>query len=130
MAPASSHGHRLSLLAILGRPAGRPQLATAEGAPQGEVALLAFNRETSEAEGVAALIRRLNQRGAPPEEILVFMRSDHNGAFSRPIKQALDALALATLTPRPLSTCSRNRGIDECSLSFDCLSIDVIRWYG
>ena len=83
----------------LGRPAGRPRLAAADGSPPGDVALLAFERETSEAQGVAALIQRLNQRGVPPEEILVLMRSDHNGAFSRPIKEALDALGIRYSDP-------------------------------
>ncbi|HME33536.1 MAG TPA: ATP-dependent helicase [Terriglobales bacterium] len=78
----------------LGRPAGRPRLAAADGSPPGDVALLAFDRETSEAQGVAALIQNLNQRGVLPEEILVLMRSDHNGAFSRPIKEAMDALGI------------------------------------
>ena len=78
----------------LGRPAGRPRLAAADGSPPGDVALLAFDRETSEAQGVAALIQRLNQRGVLPEEILVLMRSDHNGAFSRPIKEAMDELGI------------------------------------
>jgi len=83
----------------LGRPAGRPRLVAADGSPPGDVALLAFDREVSEAQGVAALIQGLNQRGVPPEEILVLMRSDHNKAFSRPIKEALDALGIRYSDP-------------------------------
>ncbi|MGH9398355.1 MAG: UvrD-helicase domain-containing protein [Terriglobia bacterium] len=83
----------------LGRPAGRPRLTAAGGSPPGDVALLAFARETSEAQGVAALIQRLNQRGVPPEEILVLMRGDHNGTFSSPIKAALDALSIPYSDP-------------------------------
>jgi DNA helicase-2/ATP-dependent DNA helicase PcrA len=83
----------------LGRPAGRPRLTAADGSPPGDVALLAFDRETSEAQGVAALIQRLNQRRVPPEEILVLMRGDHNGTFSKPIKAELDALRIPCSDP-------------------------------
>jgi DNA helicase-2/ATP-dependent DNA helicase PcrA len=83
----------------LSRPAGRPRLTAADGSPPGDVALLAFDRETSEAQGVAALVQRLNQRGVVPEEILVLMRGDHNGTFSRPIKEALDALGIRYSDP-------------------------------
>jgi len=46
-----------------------------------------------------ALIQRLNQRGVPPEEILVLMRGDHNGTFSRPIKAVLDRLRILYSDP-------------------------------
>ena len=83
----------------LGRPAGRPRLTAIAGSPPGEVALLAFDRETSEAQGVAALIQSLNFRGVLPEEILVLVRGDHNGAFSGPIKEALDVLGIPFSDP-------------------------------
>lgn len=73
----------------LDRPPGRPRLATAPGSPPGEVALLAFDREASEAQGVAGLVDDLIHKEVPPEEILVLMRGDHNGTFSGPIKAAL-----------------------------------------
>lgn len=41
------------------RPRGRPRLTSVEGSPDGDVALLAFDDETAEARGVAALIRQL-----------------------------------------------------------------------
>jgi DNA helicase-2/ATP-dependent DNA helicase PcrA len=41
----------------------------------------------------------LNQHGVRPEEILVLMRGDHNGTFSRPIKEALDALGIRYSDP-------------------------------
>jgi DNA helicase II / ATP-dependent DNA helicase PcrA len=83
----------------LGRPHGRPPLTAVEGSPPGEVALLAFDREGSEAQGVALLIQRLNQLGVPSDQILVLLRGDHNGAFSRPIKEALDALQVPYSDP-------------------------------
>jgi DNA helicase-2/ATP-dependent DNA helicase PcrA len=73
------------------RPRDRPALACATGSPAGEVALLAFPSEITEARGVATLIQYLIQsEHVPAEEILVLLRGDHNGTFSRPIKDALD----------------------------------------
>jgi DNA helicase II / ATP-dependent DNA helicase PcrA len=82
------------------RPRARPALAPAEGSPDGEVALLAFRGEVAEASGVAALIQQLiDLDHVPPEEILVLLRGDHNGTFSRPIKDALDELGIAYSDP-------------------------------
>jgi DNA helicase-2/ATP-dependent DNA helicase PcrA len=82
------------------RPTGRPRLASAEGLPAGEVALLAFDDEAAEARGVAALVRQLAERERiPAEEILVLLRGDHNGMFSRPIKRELDALRIRYSDP-------------------------------
>lgn len=83
-----------------GRPHDRPMLACADGSPDGEVALLAFRSEVSEARGIAALIQQLIVRDhVPAEEILVLLRGDHNGTFSRPIKESLDALGIAHSDP-------------------------------
>lgn len=83
----------------LSRPRGRPPLTAVEGSPEGEVALLAFNREASEAQGVASLVQRLNRLGVPSNQVLVLLRGDHNGAFSGPIKRALDALQIPYSDP-------------------------------
>jgi DNA helicase-2/ATP-dependent DNA helicase PcrA len=70
------------------RPSGRLRLRSAAGSPEGEVALLSFEDERSEAEGIALLVQRLrDQDEIPPGEILVLLRSDHNGSFSTPIKE-------------------------------------------
>jgi superfamily I DNA/RNA helicase len=83
-----------------GRPHDRPALACAAGSPDGEVALLGFRSEVVEANGIAALIRQLTERDVvPAEEILVLLRGDHNGTFSRPIKAALDELRIAYSDP-------------------------------
>jgi len=83
-----------------GRPHDRPALVCADGSPDGEVALLAFRGEVAEARGIAALIRLLIERDhVPAEEILVLLRGDHNGTFSRPIKEALDDLEIAYSDP-------------------------------
>jgi DNA helicase II / ATP-dependent DNA helicase PcrA len=84
----------------LGRPHDRPALACAAGSADGEVALLGFRGEVTEAHGIAALIRQLIQRDhVAPEEILVLLRGDYNGTFSRPIKAALDELHIAYSDP-------------------------------
>jgi DNA helicase-2/ATP-dependent DNA helicase PcrA len=83
----------------LGRPHGRPPLTALEGSPPGEVALLAFDREGSEAQGVALLVQRLNRLGVSADQILVLLRGDHNGAFSRPIKEQLDAIQVPYSDP-------------------------------
>ena len=49
-------------LAHPGRAADRPRLTSAEGSRQGEVALLSFQANAPEAEGVAALVEGLVQR--------------------------------------------------------------------
>jgi superfamily I DNA/RNA helicase len=75
----------------LGRPADRPTLRSAEGSSPGEVALLAFRDENTEARGVAEIIHQLiHEAHVPPEEILVLMRGDPNGTFSRPIKESAE----------------------------------------
>jgi DNA helicase-2/ATP-dependent DNA helicase PcrA len=82
------------------RPHDRPALACAPGSPDGEVALLAFRGEAAEADGVAALIEQLIKRDrVPAEEILLLLRGDHNGTFSRPIRDALDELDIAYSDP-------------------------------
>ena len=72
-----------------GRPLGWPRLRCADGSLPGEVALLAFDDDLAEAVGVAHLVHHLiNNELVPAEEILVLLRGDHNGMFSRPIKNA------------------------------------------
>ncbi len=82
------------------RPHERAPLAAAEGSPPGEVALLNFRGDVAEARGIAALVLQLRDRNhLPPEEILVLLRGDHNGTFSNPIKQALDAVGVPYSDP-------------------------------
>lgn len=77
----------------LDRPKTRPPLVPAEGSPPGKCALLSFENENEEASSVALLIQRLIEaEKVPPAEILVLLRGDHNGAFSKPLKEALRSL--------------------------------------
>lgn len=73
----------------LDRPPGRPRLTSRADAPEGEVALLSFRDNDAEARGVAKAVAGLVSEGIAPEEILVLLRSDHNGSFSGPIKTYL-----------------------------------------
>jgi ATP-dependent DNA helicase UvrD/PcrA len=82
------------------RPAARGGLQCAVGAPDGEVTLLSFAGEVAEARGVAALAHDLVTRdGISPSEILILMRSDHNGQFSRRIKEELERREIAFSDP-------------------------------
>lgn len=82
------------------RPRGRPRLQSAEGSPPGEVGLLAFAGEASEAAGIARIIQRLiDVEHIPASEILVLLRGDHNGVFSRPIKERLKKLSIPFSDP-------------------------------
>lgn len=69
----------------------RPPLHAVAGAPEGEVALLAFRSERAEANGVAELVHQLiTHEHIEAKDILILLCSDHNGMFSKPIKDALD----------------------------------------
>jgi DNA helicase-2/ATP-dependent DNA helicase PcrA len=85
------------------RPADRPALQAAATAPEGEVALLSFAGEVAEARGVAALARRLIQNEVPASEIIILMRSDHNGQFSRRIKQELSNVNIEYSDPNTVN---------------------------
>lgn len=73
------------------RRSGKPRLIPAESASEGEVALLAFGGERAEARGVGDIVRKLlDSENIPPSEIMILMRSDHNGRFSKKIKEELN----------------------------------------
>jgi len=71
------------------RPADRACLDSLPESPEGEVALLRFARNVSEAKGIARLTAALVADGVAERDILILTRTDHNGAFSAPIKKAL-----------------------------------------
>ena len=73
-----------------GRPAERVGLQAAAAAANGEVNLLAFSGQASEAQGIGRLAQHLIvDRHVLAEEILILVRSDHNGLFTGPIKDEL-----------------------------------------
>ena len=74
----------------------------------GKVALLRFDNQYAEAEGIAALSRLLvAQRRLNPDDILILLRSDRNDAFSRPIRQALEKAGI------PVTTVTNTNPLDE-----------------
>lgn len=104
-----------------GRPQGRPRLRSAEGSPAGEVGLLAFAGEASEADGIARIIRRLiDVEHVPATDILVLLRGDYNDSFSRPIKERLVELGIPFSDPdiveRMLAEASNRRMLEVLRL--------------
>lgn len=74
------------------RPQARDRLVPVAGAPPGEVALLSFPSQVTEARGVADVVQNLIEReDLEPSEILVMSRGDFHGQFSKPIKEELDS---------------------------------------
>ncbi len=67
---------------------------------EGEVALLRYSDQFSEANGIASLCVSLMQvHELRAEEILILLRSDHNGAFSNAIREKLEEVNIAVATP-------------------------------
>ncbi len=62
-----------------------------DDAGDGEVRLLRFNNQFEEADGVASLCRYLiDEEDHDPDDILILVRSDRNGAFSRPLADSFE----------------------------------------
>jgi DNA helicase-2/ATP-dependent DNA helicase PcrA len=81
----------------------KPRLTCPDEAGEGEVALLSYAGDKSEATGIAGLAKQLIDRdGLAPEEILILLRGDHNGQFSAPIKKALEKQGIDCSDPEAL----------------------------
>jgi len=82
------------------RPVDRGVLKPHPSSPDGEIALLSFRGEKSEASGIAKLVQGLiNKNGVEPKDILVLIRTDHNGMFSSPIRQEIEKLDIQCTDP-------------------------------
>ena len=131
-----------------------------DDAEEGEVRILYFKNQMEEANGVARLCHYLYEQGYEPGKIMILIRSDRYGAFSNPLKDALDVqeVPVAVKSDSPLDTDKgrelfailklsidlddhlawrtllqlRNNGIGEKSLSdiYDLARRDGIRFYG
>ena len=78
----------------------RPRLRAADSAEDGEVAVLAFNTDRQECQGVADLIEHLiKDEQLPPGEILVLCRGDRAGLFTKPIKEELGQRGISVCDP-------------------------------
>lgn len=68
-----------------------------KGAEDGEVVLLRFGRETSEAAGVAAICDHLvKQEGYALDDILVLLRSDANSLYSKVLSEEFQKQGIVT----------------------------------
>jgi len=77
------------------RPKERSILQPKENSADGEAALLSFGRDDFEAKGVAKLVEGLiKQEGVEAKDILILMRTDNNGTFSKPIRDELEKLGI------------------------------------
>lgn len=72
------------------RPSDRPALVPLPNSPDGEINLLHFKSDKAEARGIADIVRGLMGEGIQPKDILILMRTDHNGTFSKPIRAELE----------------------------------------
>lgn len=82
------------------RDLGKKAQTCSPESPDGCAALLHFPGHVAEAKGIAQLAKLLTKKhGIPESEILVLLRSDHNGAFSGPIKREMDSLGIACSDP-------------------------------
>lgn len=72
------------------RPSDRAVLNPLHDSPDGEVAILHFRGNRSEAKGIAKLVRGLMNEGVEPKHILILMRTDYKRMFSKPIREALE----------------------------------------
>ncbi len=78
----------------------RPTLKARPDASGGIVKLLGFRSEVGEARGAAKLVHWLvTSCSVPPSEILVVSRTDHNEAFSGPVKAELERMGIGFVDP-------------------------------
>ena len=83
------------------RPGDRATLVARPEAADGEVGLLRFGSELSEAKGIADLVQGLIEKeGLAPRDILVLMRTDHNATFSNPLRRELEARNIECADPK------------------------------
>jgi DNA helicase-2/ATP-dependent DNA helicase PcrA len=82
----------------------RAQPKYCAGAEEGEVSLLGFLSEKSEAKGVAEIVSWLiSDEGVPSSEILVLSRTDRSGTFTRPIKEQLALRGIPVADPNSVA---------------------------
>lgn len=83
-------------------------LRAEDGRTGAEIAVLRFRNQDEEAQGIAALCQHLiGDHGLQPDQILILLRADHNGAFSGVLRQVLDArevpVGITTVDTNPLN---------------------------
>lgn len=90
-------------------------------AGEGEVRILYFNNQIEEANGVARVCRYLYEHGYDLGKIMILLRSDRYGAFSNPLKDALDVheVPVAVKSDSPLDTDEGRELFSILKLSID-----------
>ncbi len=76
-------------------------LSPHESAGPGTVESIAFQDGEDEARGIAQLVQKFLAAGVSNSNVLILLRSDFRGAFSGPIKNALDALRIPSVVRTP-----------------------------
>lgn len=109
----------------------RPRLSPAPTSPPGEVALLSFAGQAAEPKGIAELAKGLVERDSiPASEILILLRTDYRGNFSKPIKERLDKLGIPYSDPEGvkelLAEPGNRRLLEVCRLAAD--RSDSLAW--
>lgn len=104
------------------RPAQRQPLTADPDAPDGEVALLAFSSQASEAVGIADLIEHLiKEDSIAAGQVLVLFRADRAGLFSKPIKEELSRRGIELADPdvvkRALAEENNRRSLERARLT-------------
>lgn len=82
------------------RPRNKSRLKPSSESLHGEVALLSYRGGKSEAKGIAKLTHKLiKQEGIAESDILILLRSDHLGTFSKPIRDTMEELKIPCSNP-------------------------------
>lgn len=105
-------------------------LEPAPGSRPGEVGLLSFHDQEAEAEGVARLVVGLQNEGVSPADMLVLLRSDHQGKFSAPIRDCLMAAGVLCFDPNEVNemlATEQNRFL-LAALRIACRRDDPLAW--
>ena len=100
------------------------------GKAEGEVALLRFDNQFAEATSIAGICASLMQRrGLQPDDILILLRSDRNGAWSRPIREKLEEAGIAVAATDVLNPMDSDQGRAFLAfLRFAVGSSDSLAW--
>lgn len=102
-----------------------------DGAGAGEVQLLAFDNGGAEASGIASLCRYLiDEEKYKPDDILILIRSDSRGAFSKPLAEQMQAAGvqfnLNVGAPSPLDSSAGRVLLSMIRLAVD--DMDSLAW--
>ena len=89
---------------IAAEPARAPKdLDPRAGAGPGLVEIISFPNQFAEAQGIAELARKFVAAGVPYEQILVLLRSDHQGQMSEVLYDAFNAVLVPSVTGTELT---------------------------